>query len=266
MSVEAINWVLGGQREPGLRGPKGAQRLVLLVLANYASHDGLAFPGIDRIARAANISRDTATDALKALIDGGYLTREIRSHVPPGAKQARNVYRIMWDAERGETTPSPDPAEGVIYPDRRGCSTPAGGGDLHPAHGSTPIASNPIEPKGEPVDASSADALGAGHLDLTPGQRAAALRARYWDWAVATYRRAPDINPVGFQQIVAGLIRDGVDERRIGFAVKVLHEGGRPITRATIGAEIDGRGRRGRPTVAESLDTLRFDDNGNVVG
>lgn len=106
----------------------------------------------------------------------------------------------------------------------------------------------------------------------TPGQIAAGIKTRYWQWATATYGRPPDVNPIGLQQILTAFLRQGIDEARLRAAVKAIHEDGAPMTRAVIGAELDGRRRRnpsharpGRSRVAETAARLAFDADGNLV-
>lgn len=276
MSIDAINWVFGNRRhEPGLRGPKAAPRLVLLVLANYANDDGECFPGIDTVAAEANVTRDTAKDALNTLIAGGYIERLVKTGPPrKGSRQPRNVYRLLWDVERAKSTPSLSDAEGVEIPTERGRNAPDRGGEMPAAPAATPSSLNPSEPKVEP-GASPGEAslplegLNAPAVELTAGQRAKRMQIKFWKWCEGDEgggHSPRSVNPLAFQLLMQHFIEHGVMERPLGDAVKTLYLAGRPVIRATIDAELDGRRpRNGRPSTHEKLATAEFDADGNLV-
>lgn len=282
MSTTATSWA------HNLRGPRNTQRLVMFVLADHASgEDHEAWPGIDLIARKVNASKDTVKDALNALIAAGYVEREI--NVAPrrrGVKRGnlRNLYRLPVGATEAEddgqwrvnSAPQPDDGWGAESPGNGGVISPGMGGEMPPISDDTPITRTKDEPSVEPASSSTPPSLPlTTDLTLTtpaptPGQRAASIRARYWDWATATYGRAPDVNPIGFQQILARFLGQGVDEARLRAAVRAIHEDGAPMTRAVIGAELDGRRRRGKGRGPSQVETaaaaLVFDERGNLVG
>lgn len=85
MSIKAINWALETELPP-------AQKLVLVVIADYADDLGYAFPGVATIARRASISERTLTRVLAELEEGGFLVRE-RRHLPNGNRTS-NGYRL----------------------------------------------------------------------------------------------------------------------------------------------------------------------------
>jgi hypothetical protein len=92
MSVHVMSWVLRHSEE------KLGNRLVLLVLADYAADDGThAFPKVDTIARDARLSRSQVQRCLRSLEENGSIaqtgkrssgTREYRVLVEEGPQYA----------------------------------------------------------------------------------------------------------------------------------------------------------------------------------
>jgi hypothetical protein len=87
MSWEASVWAM--DQRVGDRTAK----LILLHLARYASHDGIAYHSYDGLARVAECSRSTAVVKVKYLIDHGFIERTKRRR-STGDKQAENEYRL----------------------------------------------------------------------------------------------------------------------------------------------------------------------------
>lgn len=86
MSVHVMSWVFRHSEE------KLGNRLVLLVLADYASEDGThSFPKIDTIAREARLSRAQTIRCLKSLIESGAI-EEVGKR-PSGTKE----YRVLME-------------------------------------------------------------------------------------------------------------------------------------------------------------------------
>ncbi len=69
MSVRVMSWVWDHSQA------HGADRLVLLAIADAADDDGWYFDGLDVIARKANVPPVKAHDVVSRLVDGGRLTR-----------------------------------------------------------------------------------------------------------------------------------------------------------------------------------------------
>jgi DNA-binding Lrp family transcriptional regulator len=63
MSVAAINWALN------IKDVGSAEKLVLIVLSNFANEDNVAYPSITTIAEKACLSRQGVINNLKKLID-----------------------------------------------------------------------------------------------------------------------------------------------------------------------------------------------------
>jgi hypothetical protein len=266
MSNRALTWALS------TTVPKNADRLVLFVLADHASgEDHQTWPGIELIAREANLSEKTTRAALRSLIESGHIERVVNGAPLPKGRTTntgrRNLYTLAvgWD----DRTPIP-PESGCTklgHPDPEpGVTNWAGPGvpnwDTQPDH--TYI----CEPKEEPSPAALATpAPPEAPPERTPAQRAKALADAYWTWCRDTYSRDPDIAFVALTKLIVGFIEQGVEERRIGWAVRELHQDGRPITRATIGAHIDGRGvrRNARQDAVAVVGELRFDEAGNLI-
>jgi hypothetical protein len=111
MSVQALGWVFSHSTTTG------ADRLVLLSIANHAGHDEVdgetvweAWPSIALIQREAGLSRaQTVRDCLNRLIDGGHLTREVQGAPDDRIRADRrsNLYRILVsDGVTSHGTPS----------------------------------------------------------------------------------------------------------------------------------------------------------------
>lgn len=71
MSIDALNWVL--THSPS----KGAERLVMIVLANYANEAGESYPGMETIAEKANLSFDCARRSVAKLEKSGQIVRVV---------------------------------------------------------------------------------------------------------------------------------------------------------------------------------------------
>lgn len=140
MSVHAISWVLKHS------AAEGTNRLCLLVLANYADEEGLAWPGVSRIAREMRVSERTAQRAIRSLAAGGHV--EV---VPQGAPDSRiradrrpNAYRLRT---RGDDSVTP-----------HGVTPDAPRGDNQRADGVTPLSPEPsVEPSEEKPSATLRD-------------------------------------------------------------------------------------------------------------
>lgn len=111
MSVHVLSWVLKHS------DASGNERMCLLVLANYADDEGLAWPGLERIAHEMRVSVRTAQRSLRTL----EAARRIAT-IPQGAPDNRirgdrrpNAYRIL----RGVTVGTPS-ANGVTEQVERG--------------------------------------------------------------------------------------------------------------------------------------------------
>jgi len=93
MSVQAIGWVLDHSTT------RGADRLVLIALANYASSDGWdCYPSIATIARCAGIARErTVQECLARLAENGHIERVINGAPDSRIRGDRrpNHYRIL---------------------------------------------------------------------------------------------------------------------------------------------------------------------------
>lgn len=69
MSIEAINWAKKQRVSP-------TQKLVLLVLADCADSDGLAFPSMSYLEEVTGLSDKAIRNAKKAMISAGFLVKE----------------------------------------------------------------------------------------------------------------------------------------------------------------------------------------------
>jgi len=82
MSFEAVRWILENSKT------KGAQRLILVVIAEHADKNGLAWPSIETIARLANCSERFVKETIAKLKSGELIIER------GGGRGRSNRYRI----------------------------------------------------------------------------------------------------------------------------------------------------------------------------
>lgn len=139
MSHVVVSWVLDQSKS------RGADRLVLLVIAEHANDNGAnAYPSLTRIAKRANMDKRTAQRSIRALVASGEL-KVSDSTGPQGVHRYRVVMPRGWrdTTPRGETPPvtgHPGDTPPVA-------SDPAGGGDTPPKPSVEP--SLVVEPEGD---------------------------------------------------------------------------------------------------------------------
>lgn len=181
MSIQALTYVLEGHPA------KGADRLVLLSLANHANGtDYECWPSAELIAWETNLSLDHVRRCLRALDNAGWITRKVNAapdeRIP--ADRRPNLYRIVPGVQR-RVRANVLPVESARVGDPRADGYVNGA----PAGTRNPPTKPSGEPSGEPSlelvldDATSALSF-AGFWNVYPykrGSRAAAERA----WASA---------------------------------------------------------------------------------
>ncbi len=90
MSIAIMSWVFYEERST-----QGAERLVLLALADQANDEGYTWPGQARLARKANIDKSSLPDIQRRLIERLLLTVQRRKDHETG-RDLSNMYRIVW--------------------------------------------------------------------------------------------------------------------------------------------------------------------------
>lgn len=272
MSPKAVDWALS------TRGPKNAARLVLIVLASHAGgEDHEAWPGMALIASEANVTENTAKAAIRELIEAGYIEREV--NVAPRRKGVtrgplRNLYRLHvgWtedeiDGQWGaHIDPHSDGQWGAICDANGGKSTRAMGGDLRADPPITPISLNQQGTNDEPPPAGADGGQSIATVERTPGQRAHASMRWLYDGITNRDGVKPvSIHPPALVKLLTPFAERYTDAQ-IRPALRTLWDEGRPITRATLEAQIGGRGHRRRPTTTtDRLREIEFDADGNMV-
>lgn len=98
MSVQAISWAMRQDV------PSSGAKFVLVVLANYANHDGLAFPSIPTISSDTSQGERTVQRHLRYLETEGYVER-LPSFGQNGGRSS-DVYRLSAES-RPDVDPSP---------------------------------------------------------------------------------------------------------------------------------------------------------------
>ena len=82
MSIEAVRWVLEKSRT------KGAERMIMVVIAEHADTQGLAWPSIETIARLANCSPRYVKNTIRRLSQDELVIEK------GGGRGRSNRYRI----------------------------------------------------------------------------------------------------------------------------------------------------------------------------
>ncbi|WP_071846634.1 conserved phage C-terminal domain-containing protein [Tatumella saanichensis] len=115
MSVKLSAYVWDGCSAAGLKGNK---LLIMLRLADYASDEGIAFPGIETISRQLGAGRSTVISLINELVRGGWLERQERRlgqrnmsnlyilNVPKLRKAAEKAYWSLHNPQGLKTEPS----------------------------------------------------------------------------------------------------------------------------------------------------------------
>jgi|GEM_PF-2650232 len=128
MTVQAITWALQS-------GTKPRERLVLIVLANYADEEGVCWPSQARMARETGYTRQTVSKILKALCDSGYITRTDR--LRENGSRTSSMYVLKME----------EPQESAC---KHGATPPVNTG-LHPPVNTGLHPEPPLEPPLEPT-------------------------------------------------------------------------------------------------------------------
>ena len=128
MSVQALSWVLDD-----VRGLKAPERIVLIVLANYADKDNAScWPAIGTIAGCCELTPETVRRTLRKLETKGLVASE-QTYRKNGAKST-NLYRLRIEAG------APPAGQGVHpTPDEGRRGAPDEGNHPLPQGGSTTL-------------------------------------------------------------------------------------------------------------------------------
>jgi hypothetical protein len=120
MSVQVISWAIKQQL------PTPSDKLVLIILSNYADAEGRCWPHVDTIARDASLSVRTVRSCL-ARLDGEFLTIEKKRG--KSGQQSASTYRLILDKPECNMAPNqsaiPAPSE------KPECNLPSNQGEIH---------------------------------------------------------------------------------------------------------------------------------------
>lgn len=156
MSAKVTGWVL--EHSPTV----GSARLVLLVLADRADHEGRnAYPSVGSIALYARCGRSTVHRALRELEEAGHIVRE-------GLSSIRTVtYRVVM--ERPSTPVDEGPGSGPsTVPDQDPQRVPDRDGPRSGRSQIVPVEGPNLGPK--PSEEPSIDSLRSSSVDLVFGE------------------------------------------------------------------------------------------------
>lgn len=155
MSAKVTGWVL--EHSPTV----GSSRLVLLVLADRADHEGRnAYPSVSSIAQYARCGRSTVHRALRELEESGHIVRE-------GVSSIRTVtYRVVMEPR---SSPVDGPGSGPsTVPDRDPQTVPDRDGPKSGRSHLVPVEGPKSGPK--PTTEPSIDSLRSSSVDLVFGE------------------------------------------------------------------------------------------------
>src|SRR5215217_8300751 len=71
MSIEALNWAIRAA------APDPSSKLILILLANYANHDGQAWPSLTTLATQSGLDRRTVMRKIGELIDAKLIEKTV---------------------------------------------------------------------------------------------------------------------------------------------------------------------------------------------
>lgn len=145
-----MTWALYGDH--GQLDPTA--RLVLVVLADHAGTDGIAWPGRRTMAKAAGCSHDTVERRLVDLVDAGVIRRAEPDECPAAWHAHRADRRPNAYALTGTQTPSTGTQ--VAYPSGATGTQTGATGTQNRAHGYAAVRTEPKEPNTNHARASRA--------------------------------------------------------------------------------------------------------------
>ena len=134
MSIQLMTWALYGDR--GTLDP--ADKLLLVVLADHAGPEGIAWPSWSILAQGSGLSRATVARRIPGLVDRGLIERVEDEHCP-----------ASWAKMRADRRPKAYRLAGsqIATPQRpRGLTSAATGSQIGP-HGVSAVRPNTKEPK-----------------------------------------------------------------------------------------------------------------------
>jgi Helix-turn-helix domain len=136
MSNQAISWALD------IPTGSPATKVLLLVLANYANENCQCFPGVERLAREADMSPSSVKRHMAHLIELGLVTRDARGDAEGGRRS--NQYTLSMPAKLADLPAQSEPKGADGYGVKnRGVRGQKSGGLGSPV---TPEPIEPIEP------------------------------------------------------------------------------------------------------------------------
>ena len=102
----SIKWMNAIWRRPE---PAGADRLMLLALADVAGDEGYAWPSVATLARRCAVSESAARRTLARLVEG----RFVEAYERPGTSNKYRLLEALADTCAEHVTPSVDASPGV---------------------------------------------------------------------------------------------------------------------------------------------------------
>lgn len=209
MSIQAVAYVLDGHPA------KGAERLVLLSIANHANENDEAWPSAATIAYEANISVDHAHRCITALVKAGWIERVVNGAPDQRIPNDRrpNLYRLVRvrdlrvpDGGRVREMRGDGYAEYAATGTRNARTKPSGDPSQEPTH-TRDGALFDVDEQGEPEGSAALLAAGFDRFwETYPRRTAKGAARRAWPAAV---RAAGSI-----EKILAGARRYRDDPNR----------------------------------------------------
>lgn len=248
MSIPALNWVFRGAA-PGLL--RGATRHVLTCLADHATDDMIAWPGVHTIAKETGLAARSVQRALRALESGGYIKAVGARVGGRGATRYRLI--VIHISQTGDDTVSSQGRHGVIP----GATQRHPRGDMASPEPPPTRQISIIEPPGAHGRAGGGDkkkqnsdelAL-ATYLDTLPARDREAIEI-----AIASHTPS---HPLKYAQTVAERLRREDLERQRGQRPPTRDEIERLAARGESWAEAELRITRKRAIAARSLKSSR---------
>lgn len=152
------------------------RKLVLIKLADNASDQGECWPSYQHIAEQCEISKRSVMNHIDALIEAGFVTKELRKGGPKG--NYTNVYRLHLGGAGVSLRGSAGAASGVVQEIHQGSA----GDALPPSESPAPRTSHSSEPVIEPEQGACAPRAKAPKFDPLTARPANVSLDAWADW------------------------------------------------------------------------------------
>ena len=131
MSIECLNFAIQAKTT------RAADKLILMLLANYAGEGGLAFPCIERLTVDSCLDRKTVLAAIKRLVAAGFIS-DTKKRI--GRTDSVKIYKLNVSSPKNGTLTNESSTEiGRKQSQKRNVSSPKNGTENHQLTNKDPL-------------------------------------------------------------------------------------------------------------------------------